>query len=112
MARRKTGKPRELEEEERPKDEPTLQEFIQQVHGTSPVGESSGMPSLVELKALFQTKSACIRYLASNRCPGGPFPTKDIAKHLGLRYQMVRNVITNPLKRGPNENWVPPTKPE
>lgn len=108
---RKTGKPKELEDDERPQaPEPTLEEFIQGLHGESPPNEL-GMPSKEWLKEQFATKSAAIRYLASDQVPNGPFAIKDIAKHLGVRYQHARNVATSPLKRGPNEDWRPREKP-
>lgn len=56
--------------------------------------------SLGFLKANFKTKSAAIRYLHSLG-----WETKRISKHLGLRYQQVRNVLTTALKRGPNEDF-------
>lgn len=113
---RKTGKPKELEEEERPTPpEPTLEQFIQNLHGESPP-HPLGMPSVEWLKEQFDTKSAAIRYLVSEQCMQDlnrttPFEVKDIAKHLGLRYQHVRNVASSPLKRGPNEDWRPKQKP-
>ncbi len=70
-----------------------------------------GMPSKEWLKEQFSTKSAAVRYLVSELCPNGPFAIKDIAKHLDMRYQHVRNVATSPLKRGPNEDWRPRTQP-
>jgi hypothetical protein len=115
---RKTGKPKAVqaaeEEETAQRREPTVEEFIQQMHGstTAKVGDDgipyaeNGLPTLDWLKSQFVTKSAVIRYLVSRN-----FETKVIAKHLGIRYQMVRNVKTNPLKRGPNESWLPKTEP-
>ncbi len=45
-----------------------------------------------EIKNL--TTSAKVRYLSEKS-----FSRKQIAEHLGLRYQHVRNVLTTPLKR-------------
>lgn len=88
-----------------PKDDITLSEFIQTMHepNYSEVGNQKGMPTLEWLKEQFQTKSATIRYLVSRG-----FEVKDIAKHLNIRYQMVRNISKNELKRGPNEDWRKP----
>jgi hypothetical protein len=88
-----------------PKDDITLSEFIQTMHepNYSPVGSEKGLPTKEWLKEQFQTKSAAIRYLISKQ-----FEVKDIAKHLGIRYQQVRNVSKNELKRGPNEDWRKP----
>jgi predicted ArsR family transcriptional regulator len=47
-----------------------------------------------ELLKVHSTKSAVIRYLASQGVSRG-----DIARILGIRYQHVRNVLTQPLKR-------------
>jgi hypothetical protein len=82
-----------------------LSEFIQTMHepNYSPVGSEKGLPTKEWLKEQFQTKSAAIRYLISKQ-----FEVKDIAKHLGIRYQQVRNVSKNELKRGPNEDWRKP----
>lgn len=69
------------------------------------------MPSMAFLKEHFKTQSAIIRYLHSKG-----FQVKDIAKHMNTRYQHVRNVLTNQLKRGPNEpfnltDWEAPKEP-
>ena len=42
----------------------------------------------------YKTKSAMIRYL-----DGEGFKKSEIAKHLNIRYQHVRNVLTQPLKK-------------
>lgn len=132
---RKTGKPKALELEERedeeaPKDlfDSDLNTFLHDTLGTSiveaevvdeevsqhgqPEGvsnavslpvepqEGTGLPSLSFLKANFKTKSATIRHLGSLG-----IPTKIIAKHLGVKYQHARNVLTQDLKRGPNEGF-------
>jgi predicted ArsR family transcriptional regulator len=47
-----------------------------------------------ELLKQHGTKSAVIRYLASQGVSRG-----DISRILGIRYQHVRNVLTQPLKR-------------
>lgn len=60
------------------------------------------LPPLSDLKAEYKTKSAIIRYLTSLGAS-----TKEIATYTGIRYQHVRNVMTTPLKRGPNEDWRP-----
>jgi hypothetical protein len=60
------------------------------------------LPPLEWLKRNFDTKSAAIRYLVSKG-----IPTKIIAKHLGILYPHARNVSITPLKRGPNEPWIP-----
>lgn len=82
----------------------TLEDFIHGMFGgeaaatVEPV--EGGLPSISFLKEHFKTKSAIIRYLH-----GEGYKTKDISKHLGVRYQHVRNVITTELKRGPNEDF-------
>lgn len=101
---RRTGKPKALEQSEEPKT-PTLEQHIAELHGQPDVPQN-GLPPLDWLKSQFQTKSAAIRYLVNQG-----HPVKLIAKHMGVRYQMVRNVKTNPLKRGPNESWMPKQEP-
>lgn len=81
--------------------EESLDEFLQENMLTS-TQEANGMPSLEWLGKTFKTKSARIRYLVTKG-----FKTKDIAKHLGVKYQHVRNVSTTTLKRGPNESFDP-----
>jgi len=87
------------------KDDVTLSEFIQTMHepNYSPIGSEKGLPTREWLKEQFSTKSAAVRYLTNQG-----FEVKDIAKHLDLRYQHVRNVSLTPLKRGPNEDWRKP----
>jgi DNA invertase Pin-like site-specific DNA recombinase len=81
-----------------------LQEFVAEMHGEGAATQpQDGLPSLDWLKETFKTKSAVIRYLVNQG-----HSVNDIAKHLGLRYQHVRNVATAPLKRGPNEDWRKP----
>lgn len=92
---------------ERPpkEDDVTLSEFIQTMHepNYSPVGSEKGLPTKEWLKEQFSTKSAAVRYLVNQG-----FIVKDIAKHLDMRYQHVRNVSLTQLKRGPNEDWRKP----
>lgn len=104
MAKRpkKSGKPKQLDEQV---EMPSLAEHIKELHG-QPDLPQNGLPPLDWLKSQFQTKSAAIRYLVSQG-----HETKLIAKHMGVRYQMVRNVKTNQLKRGPNESWMPKQEP-
>lgn len=88
-----------------PKDDITLAEFIQTMHepNYSAAESTLGLPSREWLKEQFSTKSAAIRYLVNQG-----FEVKDIAKHLNMRYQHVRNVSKTELKRGPNEDWRKP----
>jgi len=92
----------EITELETPSDliPETLDDFLrdQFEETTQSITNESGMPGLDFLKKHFKTKSAAIRYLHSLG-----HSVKDIQKHLGLRYQHVRNVLTTELKRGPNE---------
>lgn len=87
------------------KDDITLSEFIQTMHepNYSPIGAEKGLPTREWLKEQFSTKSAAVRYLINQG-----FEVKDIAKHLNMRYQHVRNVARTDLKRGPNEDWRKP----
>ncbi len=50
---------------------------------------------LAQLMETHKTKSGVIRYLASQGMSRG-----DISRFLGIRYQHVRNVLTQPLKKG------------
>lgn len=94
----------ELLDEEAKLHEPTLDEFVKDMHGeTGPTQSQSDMPSLDWLKTEFVTKSAAIRYLINQG-----HSVLKISKHLGVRYQQVRNVSVNKLKRGPNEDWTKP----
>lgn len=100
MTKRKTGKPRALEEESETKQKgPSLEEFVREMH-SSAERPQNGLPTLDWLKSQFRTKSACIRFLINQG-----HAVKVIAKHLDTRYQQVRNVSKNVLKRGPNEDW-------
>lgn len=47
-----------------------------------------------ELMMMYKTKSAVIRYLSSQG-----MSRSNIATLLGIRYQHVRNVLTQPLKK-------------
>jgi hypothetical protein len=84
--------------------EQDLRSFVEDMHGEGSADiEQSGMPTREWLQEQFKTKSAIIRYLINQK-----YEVNAIAKHLGLRYQHVRNVATNDLKRGPNEDWRKP----
>lgn len=48
---------------------------------------------LTKLMKEHETKSAVIRYLASKG-----YKRADIARYMNIRYQHVRNVLTQPLK--------------
>lgn len=87
------------------KDDITLSQFIQTMHepNYSPIGADKGLPTREWLKERFSTKSAAVRFLVNQG-----FSVKDIAKHLDMRYQHVRNVSKTELKRGPNEDWRKP----
>lgn len=95
----------ELDEEEgKAHAEEDLRSFIAEMHGEEAAEiPQEGLPTTEWLKETFKTKSAVIRYLVNRG-----FAVKAIAKHLGLRYQHVRNVANAPLKRGPNEDWRKP----
>lgn len=83
--------------------EQTPKEFVKEMFGEEGIAEpQEGLPSIEWIKENYKTKSAAIRYLISKN-----FKVKEISKHLGIRYQQVRNVAKNPLKRGPNEDWRP-----
>ena len=82
----------------------SLGEFIDEAHGENTLAQPiDGLPSASWLQEQFQTKSAVIRFLVSQG-----HPVKSIARHLGMRYQHVRNVAKSELKRGPNEDWRKP----
>ena len=109
MAKKRKGKSQEpkedvLQDGERT-PEPTMEEHIRELHGDA-AQPQSGLPSKEWLKETFQTKSAAVRFLINQG-----HEIKLIAKHLDMRYQHVRNVATNPLKRGPNEDWRKPMMP-
>lgn len=105
----KKGLPKALqeaadEEEDRRHTTEDLKSFIQEMHGEEATElPQEGLPSTEWLKETFKTKSAIIRFLVNQG-----FAVNEIAKHLGLRYQHVRNVANAPLKRGPNEDWRKP----
>lgn len=57
--------------------------------------EAKTLPSLESLSEQgLKTKSSIIRYLDSEG-----FKRSEIANHLNIRYQHVRNVLTQPLKK-------------
>lgn len=103
------GLPKALEEELRESERheaaaEDLRSFVQSMHGEDAASlPQDGLPTLDWLREQFQTKSAIIRYLVNRG-----FEVKVISKHLGVRYQHVRNVANAPLKRGPNEDWRKP----
>jgi len=82
----------------------TPEEFAREMFGDAGISQSEehGLPTLGWLKENYKTKSAAIRYLVHEG-----FQIKHIAKHLGIKYQHARNVATQTLKRGPNEDWRP-----
>lgn len=108
---KKHGLPRQLQEEldeELSMPEQTPEEFAKEFfEQADKPQDDKGLPPLTWLKEQFKTKSACIRYLINQG-----FEVKDIANHMGVRYQHVRNVATSPLKRGPNEDWRKPLLPQ
>ncbi len=65
------------------------------------------VPSIDELRSKFKTKSAVVRYLYSLG-----LTINEIHHFTTIRYQMVRNILTTELKRGPNEDWQNKFKPE
>jgi hypothetical protein len=109
------GRPKALQDEEDGDTDEhnappeTLAQFLRDIHqeSTESIAEADSsadpntLPSLGWLKEHFKTKSATIRYLVIDR----GFPVNRVAKHLGLKYQHVRNVSTQKLKRGPNEDF-------
>lgn len=104
----KKGLPKALQAEkdleDGKKQEPTIEQFVQEMHGGANLSTlPEGWPTIEWLQEKFQTKSAIIRYLINQG-----YAIKDISRNYGIRYQMVRNIATNPLKRGPNEDWRKP----
>jgi hypothetical protein len=123
---KKSGKPRALETDPELNEdnadpsrlaEPTLNDFLHEMHNTSvvdpevvqvggpegsipPSSEPSKYPSLGALNLAFKSKSAKIRHLNSLG-----MPNSEIAKMLQIKYQHVRNVLKQELKRGPNEDF-------
>lgn len=100
--KKKSGLPRALESNEEDQEFGSPEEFAKHMFGSSDTPQE-GIPSVDWLKEQFKTKSAAVRYLINQG-----HAVKLIAKHLGMRYQHVRNVATNELKRGPNEDWRKP----
>lgn len=94
-----------LAPDERPTPvEHSLEQFLAETFGEeAPSTDPNGLPSLGWLKAKFRSKSAAIRYLHHEK----QATPSQISKLLGVKYQHVRNVITTPLKRGPNESYIP-----
>ena len=100
----------DLTEEER--QQQALADMLAQDLATKPVDvepfrleDGTTLPPLEILKETYKTKSAVIRYLSSLGAN-----VKEISAYTGIRYQHVRNVVTTPLKRGPNEDWRPKPK--
>lgn len=89
--------------EQQPPTKQTMNDFLGEVFqdsiipNTDPLGKQ--IPSPLELQTQFTTKSARIRYLYVEY----GMEVKAISAYLHIRYQMVRNILTNELKRGPNE---------
>jgi hypothetical protein len=81
----------------------TPKEFVKEMFGEEALAvPQPELPSMEWIKENYKTKSAAIRYLVHLG-----FNVNIISKHLGIKYQHVRNVATSPLKRGPNEDWRP-----
>lgn len=76
----------------------TLDQFLLEMHSEQAAESTTGLPARDWLRTQFKTKSAAIRFLDSKG-----FKPKEIAKHLDIRQQHVRNVLSQELKRGPNE---------
>lgn len=79
--------------------EQSLEEFLSEVHQTSPSELEQAIP-LSWLKSNFKTKSGAIRYLHQKG-----YNPKQIAQHLNIKYQHAYNVTHQTLKRGPNEAY-------
>lgn len=99
-----------LAPDERPTEvEHSLEQFLAETFGEdAPSTDPNGLPSLGWLKSKFKSKSAAIRYLHHEK----KATPSQIAKLLSVKYQHVRNVITTPLKRGPNESYIPDSAEE
>jgi len=96
-----TGKPRYSGQPIKPsRPEPTLDQFLAEIFDEQVESSEPGLPPYKWLRDNFKTSSARIRHLHALGAP-----VKTISKHLGLRYQHVRNVLTVELKRGPNETY-------
>jgi hypothetical protein len=80
----------------------TLETFVQETHGQMDKPQA-GYPNIGWFKDNFETKSGAIRYAREVL----NMDVKVISKHLGIRYQMVRNVVNARPKRGANEPLVP-----
>lgn len=81
--------------------EETLNDFLGTMFNESIVSltNKDGLESASSIQSKFKTKSAQIRYCFQEL----HMSVNQISKHLHIRYQMVRNVLLNQLKRGPNE---------
>lgn len=106
MRKRATGLPKAMEEDLESGPEAlveSLEDFIGDMFGVGAIPEPTPgeIPSRAWLQSKFKTKSAIIRYLVVDQ----KHTVKDVAKALGLKYQHVRNVSTQVLKRGPNEDF-------
>lgn len=82
----------------------SIQDFLQNELGIKldegeKIEQEGAVPSPGKLQELFGTKSARIRYLYTTH----GMSVNEISKYLNIRYQMVRNILTNELKRGPSE---------
>jgi hypothetical protein len=65
--------------------------------------EASSLPPISDIVIpSFQTKSGTIRWLF-----GCGYAVKDISNYLGIKYQMVRNIVTNLPKRAAREDMAP-----
>lgn len=82
----------------------TLDEFLTEMFQEEPPKLEEPplgvLPSIAFLRSRFKTQSAQIRYMLSRG-----HSVNEIAKHLDIRYQQVRNVKVTELKRGPNESF-------
>ncbi|KAH0543598.1 hypothetical protein GP486_008563 [Trichoglossum hirsutum] len=76
-----------------------LNDFLKEQFNVTDETLEGEIPSNAWLEEHFQTKSARIRYLYTEHS----MQVKEISKKLSIRYQMVRNILTNELKRGPAE---------
>lgn len=94
-------------DDENERDQEELKAFLVDMFPTErkvdlplpPPDLSPPVPSMIELKRAFKSKSAIIRFLYVEK----KMEVNEIHKHTGIKYQMVRNVLTNELKRGPAE---------
>lgn len=87
-------------EDREDKEHESEKSFTEFIKGMFPRTDVAGMPTTEWLQSKFRTKSAIIRFLNEKA-----YTIKQIASHLGIRGQHVRNVIGQELKRGPNEAY-------